>query len=137
VNPGWTRRKFKQKFKHIQVFPRHSIAIRLSLIPNLCRESVKEVAKRFQVTPYHVDKYRRNLSKTATGLEDEVDTMNMNEAEVLTALPAEDQSLVVGALREVDALEGNVAAITRNKKIWAMVPDEMEPELERFAEVYI
>lgn len=71
---------------------------------------VEVIADRYKVTAHHVVKYRRILSKTATGLEEEVAAMPMNEAEVLTALPAEDQTLVVSALRDVGALEGNIAA---------------------------
>lgn len=72
--------------------------------------AVEAVARRYKVTAYHIEKYRRILTKTGAGLEDEVASMPMNEAEVLTTLPASDQSLVVGVLREADAVEGNVAA---------------------------
>lgn len=72
--------------------------------------SEEEVARRYKVTLRHVEKYRRILSKAATAIEDEIAAMPMNEAEVLTTLPEHDQTLVVAALRDEGALEGNVAA---------------------------
>lgn len=38
--------------------------------------------------------------------------------------------------REIAAATSIVAAITRNEKLWAMVPEEMREELERFVEIY-
>lgn len=72
--------------------------------------SAEEVARRFYITPAHVEKMRRVLSKTAPGLEEDVARLAMNEAESLTTLPAEDQAIVVEVLRETSGLDGNVQA---------------------------
>jgi ParB family transcriptional regulator, chromosome partitioning protein len=72
--------------------------------------SNKDVARKFFVTPPHVEKCRRVLAKTAIGLEDAVASMPLNAAEILTTLPAEDQGIVVEVLRE-GVGEGNVRTL--------------------------
>lgn len=61
--------------------------------------TVKDVARRFVISEGHAAKLLRVLSKTAQGIEDDVSAMGMNDAEVLTALPAKHQSIVVEVLR--------------------------------------
>lgn len=39
--------------------------------------------------------------------------------------------------RQINAAIAPIGAITRNPDLWRLVPDEMKPEFERFAEVYI
>ncbi len=98
--------------------------------------SVEEVASRFFITPRHVEKMQRILSKSAPDLGDEIASMPMNEAEVLTTLPAEDQSIVVEVLREEGALEGNVqAAVAKAKAVRAetgtLSPTALRQSLKR------
>lgn len=62
--------------------------------------SAEEVAARYHISPGHARKFAAVLNKTAQGLEDEVASLPMNEAEVLTTLPAEHQSIVVEVARE-------------------------------------
>lgn len=62
--------------------------------------SVDDVVRKFVITPGHVHKLTRIVSKTAQGLEDEVAAMPMNDAEVFTTLPESDQAIVVEVLRE-------------------------------------
>lgn len=62
--------------------------------------SKEEVAARFGVTVMHVNKFLRIMSATANGIERDVAAMPMNDAEVLTTMPAEEQAIVVEALRE-------------------------------------
>lgn len=39
--------------------------------------------------------------------------------------------------REIQAAIAPIAAIMRNPDLWARVPDEMKPEIERWAEIYV
>jgi ParB/RepB/Spo0J family partition protein len=59
-------------------------------------------------------------------------SFEMKEIELRTA---KDELQQYG--REINASIPLVAAITRNERLWAMVPDEMRDELSRFAEVYV
>lgn len=78
----------------------------------------EEVAKRYYVTVAHVEKYARILSKSAAGIEEEVQSMPMNDAELLTTLPKADQAIVVEVLREAGAVDGNVkAAVAKAKAV--------------------
>lgn len=60
----------------------------------------EEIAKRHSLTPGHVAKFRRILDKTQAGLEREVASMAMNEAEEFTSLPAGHQSIVMQVFAE-------------------------------------
>lgn len=78
--------------------------------------TVEDVAKAFFITPAHVEKCRRILSKSAPELDDEIAAMPMNDAEVLTTLPKDEQAIVVGVLRESGAVDGNVQAVVAKAK---------------------
>lgn len=76
--------------------------------------SAAEIAVDLCVSEKHIQKLARILSKTASGIEDEVRKMPVNAAEVLTALPAEHQTIIVETLRETG--EREVQAIVRKAR---------------------
>lgn len=59
-------------------------------------------------------------------------SLDMKETEL-----KEGQQELETLKRQINASIAPIAAIMRNEKLWAMVPDEMKPEIERFAEVYV
>lgn len=79
-----------------------------------------EVAKAFRISEAHVAKCQRILSKAAVGIGEEIAAMAMNEAEVLTTLPADEQKIVVEVLKETSGTEGNVqAAVAKARAVKA------------------
>jgi ParB family transcriptional regulator, chromosome partitioning protein len=61
--------------------------------------TLPEVAKRLFISIPHASKYLRVLRKTAEGLEDEVVSMPMNDAEIFTTLPAKNQKIVMEVIK--------------------------------------
>lgn len=62
--------------------------------------TVEQVAARYHISQGHARKFAQVLGRTAAGLESEVAAMPLNDAEVLTTLPAEHQTIVVEMARE-------------------------------------
>lgn len=75
-----------------------------------------EVAKLFFISEAHVERCRRILSKAAVGLGEEIAAMAMNEAEILTTLPPEEQKVIVEVLKDAGAIDGNVQAVVAKAK---------------------
>lgn len=99
----------------------------------------KEVAGLFRISEAHVAKCQRILSKSAIGLGEEIAAMAMNEAEVLTTLPPDEQKIVVEVLKETAGAEGNVqAAVAKAKAVKAetgtLSPLALKKSLQRVDE---
>lgn len=85
-------------------------------------KTTEEVAAMFFISEAHVEKCRRILSKGAAWLGDEIAAMSMNEAESLTTLQPDEQSIVVEVLRDTAAVEGNVqVAVAQAKALKAEI----------------
>lgn len=65
-------------------------------------KSHEEIARQLSLTPGHVAKFQRILNKTAPGVESDVASMPMNEAEVFTTLPKKHQVIVMEVFRDGD-----------------------------------
>lgn len=91
-------------------------------------KSAEEIADQLSLTIGHVQKFRRILDKTAAGLEDEVTQMTMNDAEALTALPADHQTIVMEAFRETKP-----ASVKELVKFARKVTETTKGELSRTA----
>lgn len=63
-------------------------------------KSVEQAAKHFKITPGHVRRFQRVVSKTATGLEEGIAELSLDEASELTRLPAKDQTIVWEVMHE-------------------------------------
>jgi ParB-like chromosome segregation protein Spo0J len=74
----------------------------------------EKIARKYFITVKHAQKLERILSKTGAGLETEVRRMSINDAEVLTALPAEHQSIIIETMRETG--EREIQAIVRKAR---------------------
>lgn len=70
---------------------------------------LKDVAASLHISPNLAAKYLRVLDKAAPELADEVAAMPVNDAEVLTALPAKGQKFVMEVVRETGATVRDVA----------------------------
>lgn len=97
--------------------------------------SEEEVAKLHFRTVAHIQKCRRILSKTAVEIREEIAVMPMNDAEVLTALPESDQSIVVEVLKEsgdlydVKAVAAKARAI--REETGSMSPTALRASIKR------
>lgn len=82
--------------------------------------SPESATKKYFVTRSHILKFQRILSKTSID-ESELSRMSMQDAEALTALPAEHQTIVMETLREtgnreIQAIVRKARAITEDGK---------------------
>lgn len=57
--------------------------------------TLEEAAKAFHISPHLAKKYLRVISKTAQDAEEDVRAMGVNDAEVLTTIPARGQRIVI------------------------------------------
>lgn len=85
----------------------------------------EEIAESLSITPKHVAKFERILSKTKLGLEDEVLKMPMNAAEVFTTLPESDQAIVVQVLQETG--EKEIQAVVKKAREVKEKDGELSP----------
>lgn len=72
--------------------------------------SIEDVAKRYFISPGHVRKFHRILSHTRHDLQEVVQSLPMNDAEVFAALPPDHQSLVIQVADE-EGLRGELRTI--------------------------
>lgn len=77
-------------------------------------KSAEEIAARLQITPKHVLKFARIISKVAPEIADDVSRMPMNDAEVITALPKAQQLIVVDVMKETG--ERELQSVVRKAK---------------------
>lgn len=61
---------------------------------------MEEVAKRYHISPELAGRYVRVIDKIGQGLEEEISKMPVNDAEVLTKLPAAGQKIVIEIAKE-------------------------------------
>lgn len=91
-------------------------------------ESHASIARSLSLSVGHVNKLVRVLNKTAEGLEDDVASMPMPDAEVFTALTKKEQKIVMQEFRETR--ESSIQALV---KVARRVTEETDKELSALA----
>lgn len=91
-------------------------------------KSHAEIAKRLDLSVNHVRKFERVLNKVAPEIRGAVERMPMNDAEVLTALPKDQQVIVMDIMSETK--DRDVKAIVRKARA---VAEEQGGQLSKLA----
>jgi ParB/RepB/Spo0J family partition protein len=76
-------------------------------------KTVQQAARSLHISAGLASRYLRMVDKTAPEIRDEVESLTVNDAEVLTTLPPEGQRIVIEVVRETGQ---SVAAITAKAK---------------------